>query len=128
MLDLDPSTSASPDTAASPSDLILSLSSRTDDLRLRSESTRVIANLVRTLFASPSDAAAIDQVRAGREKLATREVAKTLAEMVRTSEKYPILVNEGVVGLTLLAGSGKKGGAFHIGRALIAVSHKCSVN
>lgn len=35
-----------------------------------------------------------------------------LSEMVRLSEKYPMLINEGIVGLTLLAGSGEVGGLF----------------
>ncbi|GEM07836.1 GTP binding protein [Rhodotorula toruloides] len=106
MLNMDPT---SADSASSTLYLILSLSSRTDDLRLRSESTRVIANLVRTLFAAPSEVAATEQVKVGREELTSREVVSVLAEMVRTSERYPGLVNEGVVGLTLLAGSGEKG-------------------
>lgn len=39
-------------------------------------------------------------------------VVKALSEMVRLSEKYPMLINEGIVGLTLLAGSGGVGGKF----------------
>ncbi|BGP70994.1 hypothetical protein NBRC10513v2_004358 [Rhodotorula toruloides] len=112
MLDQDTATNPSSGDAASFTlDLLLSLSTRVDDLRLRSESIRVIANLVRTLFAAPSDDAAPEAVRAGREKLTSRDVAGSLAEMVRTSERYPVLVNEGVVGLTLLAGSSEKGAA-----------------
>ncbi|BGP32744.1 hypothetical protein JCM10296v2_004528 [Rhodotorula toruloides] len=112
MLDLETATdSSSSDTAISTLDLLLSLRTRVDDLRLRSESTRAVANLVRTLFAAPSDDAATEQVKPGWEKLTNRSVAGSLAEMVRMSQRYPVLVNEGVVGLTLLAGSGEKGAA-----------------
>jgi hypothetical protein len=125
MVDLDTTTdSSSADNASSTLNLLLSLSTRVDDLRLRSESTRVIANLVRTLFAAPSDDAATKQVKAGREKLTSRNVAGSLAEMVRTSERFPVLVNEGVVGLTLLAGSGGKCGASSARSTRLATSSR----
>ncbi|CDR42013.1 RHTO0S06e08768g1_1 [Rhodotorula toruloides] len=112
MLDQDTATDpSSANTATSTLDLLLSLSARVDDLRFRSETTRVVANLVRTLFAAASDNAAAEQVEVGRQKLTSREVPGVLAGMVSTSERYPVLVNEGVVGLTLLAGSGEEGAA-----------------
>lgn len=123
-------------TTASPFDLILSLISRTDDVRLRSEATRIIVNVVRTLFStkplgsSASDLAHASPItptlhsaastgldaeetmkRRGRPLIVRKEVAEALSEMVRLSERYPMLINEAVVGLTLLAGSGGAGGA-----------------
>jgi hypothetical protein len=138
-------TEAEPDTAlqgketlapiasSTPIDRILALVSRTDDVRLRSEATRVLVNIVRSLFstkslgmaelaaASPitptlhsSSGSSLDteevMKRRGRPRVARREVAVALSEMVRLSERYPLLINEAIVGLTLLAGSGGAGG------------------
>lgn len=118
-----------------PVDRILALIARTDDVRLRSEATRVLVNVVRSLFATKSlgtaELAAASPItptlhsssqsgldaeevmkRRGRPKVARKEVAIALSEMVRLSERYPMLINEAIVGLTLLAGSGGAGGRF----------------
>lgn len=50
--------------------------------------------------------------RKGKPIIVRKEVVDALSEMVRLSEKYPMLINEGIVGLTLLAGSGEVGGLF----------------
>ena len=116
VLGLPPPSSDSPSSAA-PLDSLLALISRTDELRLRAEGTRVLVNLARTLFSLPSCAtshendAVTAQVAQGRERLVRRDVSDAMGELVRGSEKFPILVNEGVVGLTLLAGCGTAGGA-----------------
>lgn len=124
-------------TEPAPIELILAIIPRTDDVRLRSEASRILINLIRALFStrppslSPTPAVSpitphTNRLRvelpvgddneeeearktAGRQKVVRKEVADALAEMVRLSEKYPILINEGVVGLTLLAGSGPVG-------------------
>ncbi|GAA5933038.1 hypothetical protein JCM1841_003223 [Sporobolomyces salmonicolor] len=116
-----------------PLDAILALISRTDEVRLRSEASRILVNLVRSLFStklpSMSDSVAASPIspsaahaapsehvdeeellrRRGRPTLVRTDVVEALSEMVRLSEKYPMLINEGVVGLTLLAGSGQSG-------------------
>ncbi|GAA5890729.1 hypothetical protein JCM8208_004976 [Rhodotorula glutinis] len=108
-----PTSSDSPSTT--PLDSLLALISRTDELRLRAEGTRVLVNLARTLFSLPQCATSHDddalaaQVAQGRDRLVRRDVGDAMGELVRASEKFPILVNEGVVGLTLLAGSGREG-------------------
>ncbi|GAA5826453.1 hypothetical protein JCM11251_002378 [Rhodosporidiobolus azoricus] len=117
-----------------PLDHILALVSRTDDTRLRSEASRIIVNLVRSLWSSrpptPSSegsaAAGVpleeeDVLRQkGRDVLSSRaEVADVLSELVRLSEKYAVLVNEGVVGLAVLAGSGGQA-AFNVLSALVS--------
>ncbi|GAA5844501.1 hypothetical protein JCM9279_006325 [Rhodotorula babjevae] len=109
------SSSSSDAPSAAPLDSLLAVISRTDELRLRAEGTRVLVNLARTLFSLPScatsheDDALAAQVAQGRERLGRRDVSDAMGELVRASEKFPILVNEGVVGLTLLAGSGGAG-------------------
>ncbi|GAA6060054.1 hypothetical protein JCM10212_001051 [Sporobolomyces blumeae] len=108
-------------TSELPLSLILGLIARTDEIRLRSESTRILVNLVRSLFSSPRPPTTLTQPsidsdeitdlrRKGQEiLLAKKEVVEALSEQVRLSEKYPILVNEGIVALTLLAGNGELG-------------------
>lgn len=117
----------------SPVELLLAIIPRTDDVRLRSEATRVLINVIRALFSTrpPSLSAtpAVSPVtphskrfeqpdgpeaeeerkQAGRTQVVRREVVAALAEMIRLSEKYPMLINEGIVGLTLVAGSGPTG-------------------
>ncbi|KAL8276235.1 hypothetical protein RQP46_011352 [Phenoliferia psychrophenolica] len=133
------SLTSSPSSPATPLDALVALIPRTDDVRLRSEASRTLVNVVRSFFSSkpyiggdtahsspisPSSAtmspslsqgggAMLDEdeiaKRKGRPKIVRVEVVTALSEMVRLSEKYPMLINEGVVGLTLLAGSGAVG-------------------
>jgi len=99
-----------------PLDLILALIKRTDELQLRSESTRILINLVRSLFStstsSPTEHNSIEQAR--QTILAKEEVVRAISEQIRLSEKYPVLVNEGIVALSLLSGGagGQQGGKF----------------
>lgn len=130
---------SSPSPLPLPLDLILSLITRTSDVRLRSEATRILINTIRSLFSSPSSLSAApgglaasspitpgawtpttgagveDELlkarRRGRKEVVRSEVVKAVSELVRLgARKYPMLGNEGVVGLTLLAGSGGCGG------------------
>ncbi|SCV69780.1 BQ2448_1174 [Microbotryum intermedium] len=121
-------------------DLLIASIKRTDNVRLRSEATRVLANVVRSLFSTrvssdPSNLAAASPItpsmnqsnhnglpssggntggvdteeslkRRGRSKVVRNDVVEALTEMVRLSEKYPMLINEAIVALTLVAGSG----------------------
>ncbi|GAA6051123.1 hypothetical protein JCM3770_004726 [Rhodotorula araucariae] len=119
-LSSSPAASPSPDGPTPPIDLLLALLARTDEGRLRSEGPRVLVNIIRSLFALPSCAASHADALAplvlqGKARLARREVAEALAELVRRSDKWPILMNEGVVGLTLLAGSSDQGAALVLG-------------
>lgn len=77
---------------------LLEISGRTDDARLKNESTRILVQLIRTLWMS-NDAAHI-QIR---QRLLTRDVLVRLMEMVKSSAKWPILINEGIVSLALLS-------------------------
>ncbi|KDE06742.1 hypothetical protein MVLG_02938 [Microbotryum lychnidis-dioicae p1A1 Lamole] len=124
-------------------DLLVASIRRTDNVRLRSEATRVLANVVRSLFSTrvnsdPSNLAAASPItpsmnqsnhsglpssggnaggvdteeslkRRGRPRVLRKDVVEALTEMVRLSEKYPMLINEAVVALTLVAGSGGAG-------------------
>lgn len=101
----------------SPNDLrlLLALVERSDDVRLKSESTRILINLIRSLFATKAttnlpdtsiiDEEVVEEKKAVRKVLITEQVVRSLSELMRTNEKFPLLVNEAIVGLTLLASS-----------------------
>lgn len=112
---------------------LLALTRRTDDVPTRMEGTRVLVNVIKTLWSSSSSPApssgATDGVLSqssssavptdrsdarsrARTRLVRSDVTHALAEMVRGSPKYPVLVNEGVFGLTLV-GSTVAGGEFY---------------
>ncbi|BGP16884.1 hypothetical protein JCM10213v2_004892 [Rhodosporidiobolus nylandii] len=119
VLGIPPPASSSSSTAVDslPLSHVLSLTSRTDDTRLRSEATRILVNVVRSLWSSrpgvqPEEVDEEELLRRqGREVLLQhgQEVVKALSELIRLSEKYPMLINEGIVALALLAGSGERG-------------------
>lgn len=94
---------------------ILSLISRTNDVRLQCEATRLLINIVRSLYSSrsitsPVTPSALGGLEMGLAKGKARSIIEgsegvvdAISEIVRTGEKYPILVNESIVALTLLS-------------------------
>jgi len=96
-------------------DQILTLVQRSDAIPIKSEGTRVLVNVIKSLFAnnatsptSPStqpserDRLLAKRVAAMRSVMKS-ECANALARLVGRSGKYPVLVNEGVVALSLLS-------------------------
>ena len=110
---------------------ILALVKRSDSVPVRSEGTRVLVNVVKSLWAAdPAASPAVDVVaetgsgsKVIFEKQRTRaaairavlsaESALALATLVGRSGKYPLLVNEGIVALSLLC-THKEGGRSHL--------------
>lgn len=82
--------------------ILLDLIGRTKDVPTRLEGTRVMVNLIRTLWAPVASEAA-------KEKLRDRRVINALADMIRRSAKYPVLINESLVGFMLLIRSPSAG-------------------
>jgi hypothetical protein len=95
---------------------------------VKSEGTRVLVNVVKSLWSADPTATTVDSVaesdsgsKAILEKqrkraaavrvILTSEYALALATLVGRSGKYPLLVNEGVVSLSLLS-THKEGGKF----------------
>ncbi|KAI9508276.1 hypothetical protein F5148DRAFT_1197562 [Russula earlei] len=80
---------------------ILALIKRSDSTAVKSEGTRVFVNVIRTLWH--------ENTRDGEPRKAAMGIvnspplALALAQLVGRSKKYPILVNEGIVALTLLS-------------------------
>jgi hypothetical protein len=110
---------------------ILALVKRSDSVPVKSEGTRVLVNVVKSLWSSdfaistaaesltsPVTAGAVDSADLlGKQRKRTAAVRKTLspecaealASLVERSGKYPLLVNEGVVALSLMS-TQKEGG------------------
>ncbi|KAG8998705.1 hypothetical protein FRB94_005966 [Tulasnella sp. JGI-2019a] len=111
-------------------DLILDLVRRSDSIGLQSEGTRVLVNVVKCLFSSTSasgkpngivaplasDSAPDLKIRTtglvnddkqerqqAIDRLATADSVEPLTDMIGRSGRYPILLNESVVALTLLS-------------------------
>ncbi|CCL99147.1 uncharacterized protein FIBRA_01162 [Fibroporia radiculosa] len=89
----------------SPLNQILALVRRSDSIAVKSEGTRVLVNIVKALWAS-DPAAGTDKTE--RREAAVRLIVNTncasaLAQLVGRSKKYPVLINEGVVALSLMS-------------------------
>ncbi|EMD38507.1 hypothetical protein CERSUDRAFT_113687 [Gelatoporia subvermispora B] len=87
-------------------DQILALVRRSDSIAVKSEGTRVLVNVIKTLWST--EAESVDEEKAKQRRTAMDAVANTpcasaLAQLIGRSKKYPILINEGVVSLTLLS-------------------------
>lgn len=110
----------------SPLDLILDLAQRSDELTVQSEGTRVLVNVIKGLFAlqqaglnglqsavpdgAKKSVASQEDPPVDEEKrkeaiarLLTLDTTEALAEMLARSGRYPILLNEAIVALTLLS-------------------------
>ncbi|GAA5936520.1 uncharacterized protein JCM15063_001909 [Sporobolomyces koalae] len=107
---------------SSPLDRILALIKRTDELQLRSESTRILINLIRTFFSASSTGPTESQaIQLAKESIAgNAEIVEAVSEQVRLSGKYPVLVNEGIVALSLLSTSGGEIGASNVLSSLLS--------
>jgi hypothetical protein len=84
-------------------DALLDINRRTEDMPTKMESTRVLFNVIKTLWGAPTDSEGA--LASAKSKICQPATATALAEMVRSGSKYPILVNEGIVALTLLSTS-----------------------
>ncbi|ESK96931.1 gtp binding [Moniliophthora roreri MCA 2997] len=101
---------------------ILALVKRSDSVPVKSEGTRVLVNVVKSLWSSDiigatpsalptnsegeghSESEDIKRKRQeAKQTILTLPCASALANLVARSAKYPLLVNEGIVALTLLS-------------------------
>lgn len=132
IVSLQPSGTPDHDTSSSPLSDILSLIARTSDVRLQCEATRLLINVVRSLYSSrsvtsPITPSALGGLEMGLAKAKARNViensegvVEAINEIVRTGEKYPMLVNEGIVALTLLSTT-ERGGKQQVGHSLSGI-------
>lgn len=92
---------------------ILALVQRSDAVPIKSEGTRVLVNAIKSLWSSdstPSQAGGLQNLEQRQTRrlnamrsLMTPDCADALARLIGRSGKYPVLVNEGVVALSLLS-------------------------
>jgi len=86
---------------------ILALIERSDSIPIKSEGSRVVVNVVKSLWLVERDKELSDDMQKKRDKamsyLLTPECAGILAALIARSNRYPILVNEGIIALTLLS-------------------------
>ncbi|KAH9484292.1 hypothetical protein JR316_0003773 [Psilocybe cubensis] len=85
---------------------ILALIKRSDSVSIRSEGSRVLVNVVKSLWFAERSSDPADEKQKKREQcvanVLTQECANTLTALIGRSNKYPILVNEGIVAVSLL--------------------------
>lgn len=85
---------------------IVALVRRSDTVAIKSEGTRVVVNVVKSLWSA--NGASSDAEEQQRRETALKAVlvpasAEVLASLIDRSMRYPLLVNEGVVSLSLLS-------------------------
>ncbi|QRW00062.1 hypothetical protein RhiJN_28080 [Ceratobasidium sp. AG-Ba] len=109
------------DDVVSGMDQVINLSQRSDTVALKSEAARVLVNAIKSLWspAGPEESILVSaaQRRRAVHRLSNPQSARALAELVGRSRKYPVLLNEGIVALTLLGS--QKAGAPHVLAALV---------
>lgn len=85
-------------------DQILALVKRSDTVAVKSEGTRVIVNVIKSLCTQTlTDEVTLEQRRKAMELVTASTSATALAELVGRSRKYPVLISEGIIALTLLS-------------------------
>jgi len=86
---------------------ILALINRSDSISIKSEGSRVIVNVVKSLWFSERTLDPSDERQKKKDQcisiLLTPQCAKTLTALIARSNRYPILVNEGIVAISLLS-------------------------
>ncbi|KAJ3515802.1 hypothetical protein NLJ89_g1525 [Agrocybe chaxingu] len=85
---------------------ILALIKRSDSISVKSEGSRVLVNVVKSLWLVERGLEPSDKRQKKREEcismILTAECATVLTSLIGRSNRYPILVNEGIVAITLL--------------------------
>jgi len=77
---------------------IIALGAKTDDIGIKSESSRILVNILRTLWSvSGTETEAVSQAQ---ERMAIVEVVDAIMELVRGDNA--VLIGEGIMGLVLL--------------------------
>lgn len=95
-----------PDQDESPLRQILDLVRRSDSIATKSEGTRVLVNAVKSLWST--DPKTLDEEQAktretAMEVIVAEPYVSALARLIGRSKRYPTLINEGVVALSLIS-------------------------
>lgn len=115
---------------------ITSLVRRSDSISIKSEGTRVLVNVIKSLWSSDiplSPASETEPLSTKQKKkqaairmMLTQDCASSLASLVARSGRYPLLVNEGVVALSLLSTQRLGGKTSLVQAATVFSSHLSS--
>ncbi|KAI6109851.1 hypothetical protein F5141DRAFT_811938 [Pisolithus sp. B1] len=106
---------------------VLSLVKHSDKVAIKSEGTRIIVNLVKSLWSNepPKEYHNVEEIHVRQQKrdkaitaLLSPSCIEALTALLERSLKYPVLVNEAVVALSLLS-THRDGGALVL-RAIVA--------
>jgi len=85
---------------------ILALIKRSDSIPIKSEGTRVLVNVIKSLWYNERGVESPDERQKKKDAcmtaVLTKECASILTSFIWRSGKYPVLVNEGIVAMTLL--------------------------
>jgi hypothetical protein len=85
---------------------ILALIKRSDSIPIKSEGTRVLVNVIKSLWYNERGVESSEERQKKKDAcmtvVLTKECASTLTNLIWRSGKYPVLVNEGIVAMTLL--------------------------
>lgn len=87
--------------------LILALVKRSASVPIKSEGSRVLVNVVKSLWFNEREPGTLSDIRQkAREKaisvILNQDTVSILAGLVASSPRFPILVNEGTVAMSLL--------------------------
>ncbi|KAL1947755.1 hypothetical protein VTO73DRAFT_13479 [Trametes versicolor] len=91
---------------SSPLNQILQLVNRSDSIAVKSEGTRVLVNAVKSLWST--DPKTLDEGKVKKREdamkaIVTEPCVSALARLIGRSKRYPTLINEGVVALSLVS-------------------------
>ena len=85
---------------------ILALIKRSDSISIKSEGARVLVNVIKSLWFNERGSESPDEKQKKKDAcmaaVLTMECTSTLTDLIRRSGKYPVLVNEGIVAISLL--------------------------
>ena len=85
---------------------ILALIKRSDSIPIKSEGTRVLVNVIKSLWYNERGVESSDEREKQKDAcmiaVLTKECVSILTNLIWRSGKYPVLVNEGIVAMTLL--------------------------
>ena len=84
-------------------DQVLAIIKRTDDPNIGYEATRIFINAIKSL--SNDSIKYADEV----ESLSRKDVIGSLVDLLRRTWKWPILINDSIISLTLLVTFGPEG-------------------
>ncbi|CAL1704860.1 unnamed protein product [Somion occarium] len=100
-----PESSQPPESTALQQTLVLVR--RSDSIAVKSEGTRVLVNAIKSLWSpdalSSKDPTFVQKRKDAINVVANQVCAAALAQLIGRSKKYPLLINEGVVALSLLS-------------------------